>query len=133
MRKWVGRYLTQGEPGLRDASSRPQVSPRTIAPSTAPAIVELRRRFLTQARIAQSLCVSASTVSRVLARAGLSRRSDLMLSEPVVRYEHAHPGDPLGETSRYFRASLVADLTLDKVSRGMVFMTDPISIEHSLI
>src|SRR5437867_3176022 len=95
VRKWVGRYLTQGAPGLRDASSRPQVSPRSIAPSTALAIVELRRRFLTQARIAQSLGVSASTVGRVLARAGLSRWADLVPSEPIVRYEHAHPGDLL--------------------------------------
>ena len=95
VRKWVGRYLTQGEAGLPDASSRPQVSPRSIAPSTALAIVELRRRFLTHARIAQSLGVSASTVSRVLARAGLSRWADLLPSEPVVRYEHAHPGDLL--------------------------------------
>ena len=95
VRKWVGRYLTQGEPGLRDVSSRPQVSPRAIAPSTALAIVELRRRFLTHARIAQSLRVSASTVGRVLARAGLSRWADLAPSEPIVRYEHAHPGDLL--------------------------------------
>ena len=95
VRKWVGRYLTQGEPGLRDASSRPQVSPRAIAPNTALAIVELRRRFLTHARIAQSLRVSASTVGRVLARAGLSRWADLAPSEPIVRYEHAHPGDLL--------------------------------------
>ena len=58
VRKWVGRYLTQGEPGLRDGSSRPQVSPRAIAPRLALAIVELRRRFLTHARIAQSLGVS---------------------------------------------------------------------------
>jgi transposase InsO family protein len=95
VRKWVGRFLTQGAAGLRDASSRPQVSPRSIAPSMALAIVELRRRFLTHARIAQSLGVSASTVSRVLARAGLSRWADLMPSEPPVRYEHAHPGDLL--------------------------------------
>jgi transposase InsO family protein len=95
VRKWVGRYLTQSEPGLRDASSRPQVSPRAIALSTALAIVELRRRFLTHARIAQSLGVSASTVGRVLARAGLSRWADLAPSEPIVRYEHAHPGDLL--------------------------------------
>ena len=95
VRKWVGRYLTQGEPGLRDASSRPQVSPRAIAPSTAVAIVELRRRFLTHARIAQSLRLSASTVGRVLARAGLSRWADLAPSEPIVRYEHAQPGDLL--------------------------------------
>ena len=93
VRKWVGRYLAQGASGLRDASSRPRVSPRAITPATALAIVELRRRFLTQARIARSLRVSASTVSRVLRRAQLSRWSDLVPSEPVVRYEHEHPGD----------------------------------------
>jgi transposase InsO family protein len=95
VRKWVGRYLAHGEPGLRDASSRPRVSPRAIAPGTAIAIVELRRRYLTQARIARSLGVSASTVSRVLARAGLSRWCDLAPSVPSVRYEHDHPGDLL--------------------------------------
>jgi len=95
VRKWVGRFLAQGEAGLRDASSRPRVSPRAIAPATALGIVELRRRFLTQARIAQTLGVSASTVGRVLRRAGLSRWSDLAPSEPVMRYEHAEPGDLL--------------------------------------
>jgi len=59
------------------------------------AIVELRRRLLTQARIARSLGVSGSTVSRVLTRAGLSRWRDLTPSEPAVRYEHAHAGDLL--------------------------------------
>jgi transposase InsO family protein len=92
-RKWLGRYLAQGEAGLRDASSRPRVSPRAIAPDRALVIVELRRRRLTQARIAHSLGVSESTVSRVLTRAGLSRWRDLEPSEPSVRYEHAHPGD----------------------------------------
>jgi transposase InsO family protein len=92
-RKWLGRFLTQGESGLADHSSRPARSPRAIEPATALAIVELRRRRLTQARIAVSLGVSKSTVSRVLARAGLSRLSDLEPSEPAVRYEHAAPGD----------------------------------------
>jgi hypothetical protein len=32
-------------------------------------------------------------VSRVLRRAGLSKLRDLEPSEPVVRYEHEHPGD----------------------------------------
>ncbi|ETH97402.1 transposase, IS481 family [Bordetella pertussis STO1-CHOM-0012] len=58
-------------------------------------IVELRRKRLTQARIAQALGVSASTVSRVLARAGLSHLADLEPAEPVVRYEHQAPGDLL--------------------------------------
>jgi transposase InsO family protein len=92
-RKWLGRYLADGEAGLADRSSRPQHSPRTIAPQKALAIVELRRRRLTQARIAASLGVSTSTVSRVLKRAGLSRLADVQPSEPVVRYEHEHPGD----------------------------------------
>jgi transposase InsO family protein len=93
VRKWVGRFVSQGEPALRDASSRPQVCPRAIAPKTALAIIELRRRFLTHAAIARALAVSASTVGRVLRRAKLARWSDLKPSEPVVRYEHAHPGD----------------------------------------
>jgi transposase InsO family protein len=92
-RKWVGRYLAEGESGLADRSSRPKRSPRSIAPSKALAIVELRRRRLIHGRIAVSLGVSKSTVGRVLARAGLSRLRDLEPSEPVVRYEHEHPGD----------------------------------------
>ena len=95
VRKWVGRYVAEGEAGLRDRSSRPAVSPRAIADHTRAAIVELRRRRLTQARIARSVGVSVATVSRVLVRAGLSRWSDLEPSEAVVRYEHAQPGDLL--------------------------------------
>ncbi|SUV88334.1 transposase [Bordetella pertussis] len=91
----AGRFLAQGQAGLADASSRPTVSPRAIAPAKALAIVELRRKRLTQARIAQALGVSASTVSRVLARAGLSHLADLEPAEPVVRYEHQAPGDLL--------------------------------------
>lgn len=93
VRKWVGRFLRQGEVGLRDASSRPQVSPQAIASKTALAIIELRRRYLTHAAIARGLGVSGSTVGRVLRRAKLARWSDLKPSEPVVRYEHACPGD----------------------------------------
>ncbi|ETH62409.1 transposase, IS481 family [Bordetella pertussis I176] len=92
VRKWLGRFLAQGQAGLADASSRPTVSPRAIVPAKALAIVELRRKRLTQARIA-SLGVSASTVSRVLARAGLSPWPPG--AEPVVRYEHQAPGDLL--------------------------------------
>jgi transposase InsO family protein len=95
VRKWAARFLAQGEAGLQDRSSRPTKSPRTIAADTAASIVELRHRRLTQARIARSVGVSASTVSRVLARNGLSHLADLEPSEPLVRYEHAHPGDLL--------------------------------------
>ena len=94
-RKWLGRFLAHGELGLVDRSSRPALSPRAIAPAKALAIVELRRRRLTQSRIAASLGISESTVSRVLARAGLSQLKDLEPAEPVRRYEHQAPGDLL--------------------------------------
>jgi transposase InsO family protein len=94
-RKWLGRWLVQGLAGLADASSRPHRSPRAIEPATALLVVELRRRRMLQSKIARSVGVSASTVSRVLARAGLSKLSDLQPAEPVVRYEHAAPGELL--------------------------------------
>ncbi|ETH90048.1 transposase, IS481 family [Bordetella pertussis STO1-CHOC-0019] len=91
VRKWLGRFLAQGQAGLADASSRPTVSPRAIAPAKALAIVELRRKRLTQARIAQALGVSASTVSRVLARAGLSHLArGLRASGPRRSAAHRH-------------------------------------------
>ena len=94
-RKWLGRYLAAGNAGLEDASSRPKRSPRAIDTSKALLIVELRRRHQLQAQIAQSVGVSEATVSRVLARAGLSKLSDLQPREPIQRYEHEAPGDLL--------------------------------------
>jgi transposase len=85
-RKWVGRYLAEGEPELADRRSHPKRSPRAIAPQKAlVAIVELRWRRLVHRRIAASLGVSKSTVGRVLARAVLSRLRDLESAEPPVR------------------------------------------------
>ncbi|TJW39136.1 MAG: IS481 family transposase, partial [Mesorhizobium sp.] len=43
--------------------------------------------------IAMQTGVSEATVSRVLARAGLSRLKDLEPAEPVRRYEREHPGE----------------------------------------
>lgn len=94
-RKWLGRYLTAGEAALADASSRPAHSPRAIDPAKALLIVELRRRRMLQSSIARSVGVSPSTVSRVRARAGLSKLSDLAPAEPVVRYEREAPGELL--------------------------------------
>jgi transposase InsO family protein len=94
-RKWLGRFLVGGEAALSDASSRPARSPRRISEAKALAVVELRRRRLTQSRIAASLGVSEATVGRVLRRAGLSRLSSLQPVEPVQRYEHAAPGELL--------------------------------------
>ncbi|ETH44892.1 transposase, IS481 family [Bordetella pertussis H939] len=37
VRKWLGRFLAQGQAGLADASSRPTVSPRRSPRAIAPA------------------------------------------------------------------------------------------------
>lgn len=63
---------------MADASSRPAVSRRRISESRALAVIELRRRRLTQARHhTASLALSEATVSRVLRRAGLLKLSSL--------------------------------------------------------
>ncbi len=94
-RKWLGRYLAQEKDGLQDRPSRPLSSPRALPAALAMRIVELRRRWLTQARIARELGVSKSSVGRVLRRMRLSQWRDLQPVEPVQRYEHAAPGDLL--------------------------------------
>ena len=93
MRKWLGRFLAEDRDGLMDRSSRPAHSPLALDAGKALTVVELRKKRMTQARIAQYLQISKATVSRVLARAGLSKLSDLDPVEPVQRYEHAEPGD----------------------------------------
>ncbi len=130
VRKWFGRYLAGGEQALRDASSRPARSPRSIDPAKALLIVELRRRRMIQSRIARSVGVSESTVSRVLARAGLSRLSDLEPTEPVQRYEHQAPGELLHiDTKKLGRIERTGHRitgnrrdTVDRAGWGMLFV-----------
>src|SRR5690606_41467069 len=63
VRKWLGRFLAQGQAGLADASSRPAASPRAIAAAKAPASLERRRTRPTQARPARALRLAATPVS----------------------------------------------------------------------
>lgn len=94
-RKWLGRYLAQGPAALTDRSSRPKISPRSIAAGTALAVVELRRKPLTHSRIAAALSVSKSTGGEFWREPGLSLLSGLEPPAPVQRYEHAAAGDLL--------------------------------------
>ena len=101
-RKCLGRFLAHGQTGLGYASSRPDRSPRAVEPAKLLAIVELRRKRLTRARIAAALGVSKSTVSCMLARAGLSLLSNLDSVEPIVCYEHEALGDMLHIDTKKF-------------------------------
>jgi transposase InsO family protein len=93
--KWVRRFQQQGRPGLQDRSSRPLHSPRRCSSAQHSLVEGLRRQRWTGLRIALTTQLSRATVSRILRRLHLSRMRDLQPPTPVVRYEHAAPGDLL--------------------------------------
>jgi transposase len=93
VKRWVTRYQAEGRVGMADRSSRPRHSPNATDQAVADQIVALRRQRFTAKHIASVVAVSPATVSRVLARAGLSRLKDLEPAEPVRRYEREKPGD----------------------------------------
>lgn len=92
-RKWVGRYLAEGEAGLVDRSSAPRHVHNATAPERVEAIAALRQVRLTGPEIAEVLGMATSTVSAVLKRIGLGRLSRLQRPEPIRRYERARPGE----------------------------------------
>ncbi len=93
--KWVRRYRECGVAGLEDRSSRPARSPRSTPPDRVEMVERLRRERWTGVRIAQATGLSRATVSRILVRLKLNKVKMLEPQVPVVRYEHAAPGDLL--------------------------------------
>jgi transposase InsO family protein len=93
--KWTRRYQQEGLAGLPDRSSRPHRSPRRTGEAVAQRVEQLRRQRFSGLHIAQVTGLSRATVSRILCRLGLNRIRDLEPAIPVVRYEHAAPGDLL--------------------------------------
>jgi transposase InsO family protein len=91
--KWLARYRQDGEPGLADRSSAPRRVPGRTPDSLVAAITALRRLRMTAAEIAEVLAMALSTVSAVLLRIGLGKRSRLEPLEPANRYERARPGE----------------------------------------
>lgn len=91
--KWLARYRGEGRAGLVDRSSAPRRVPRRTAAERERAIESLRRLRMTAAEIAEILRMPLSTVSAVLQRIGLGKRSRLEPFEPPNRYECGRPGE----------------------------------------
>lgn len=91
--KWLARYRQEGAAGLRDRSSAPASSPKRVPDDRVMAIAGLRELRMTAAEIAEALSMPPSTVSAVLRRIGLGKRSALEPFEPPNRYERRHPGE----------------------------------------
>ena len=93
VRKWVGRFQSEGVAGLQDRSSRPHRSPRRTPGALAEQIATLRRQRWTGEQIATAVGRSKATVFRVLGRLGMNRLKSLEPAEPVRRYEREAPGE----------------------------------------
>jgi transposase InsO family protein len=91
--KWLACYRAEGEDGLLDRSSAPHSVPHRTPEERVQAIAALRRLRMTAAEIAESLLMPLSTVSAVLTRVGLGKRSRLEPPEPANRYERKRPGE----------------------------------------
>jgi transposase len=102
VRTWITRYDAEGIKGLQDRSSRSHRSPTRTREHVEASIVDLRQRErLGPDELSAQLGVPARTVSRVLARHGLTYLAalDPMTGEllrssktTAVRYERAYPG-----------------------------------------
>jgi transposase InsO family protein len=93
--KWLRRYRTEGVQGLGDRSSRPACSPRQTSNAQVAVVLELRKLRMPGFQIARHSGLSKATVSRLLARHGLSKLSALEPAKPIVRYQRQHPGELL--------------------------------------
>lgn len=93
-RKWVRRWLDEGEAGLIDRSSRPHRSPRKLPLSREDLVTHLRRQHrLTAQALAELTGIPRSTLGRILRRHKLSRARDLEPKPVVIRYERQAPGE----------------------------------------
>jgi transposase InsO family protein len=93
--KWLAGYRAEGEDGLLDRSSAPSSIPHRTPEDRVQAIAALRRLRMTAAEIAECLGMPLSTVSAILTRIGLGKRSRLEPAEPPNRYERKRPGELL--------------------------------------
>jgi len=93
--KWLRCYRAEGEDGLLDRSSAPRSIPHRTPEERVQAIAALRRLRMTAAEIGECLRMPLSTVSAILTRIGLGKRSRLEPPEPPNRYERRHPGELL--------------------------------------
>ena len=103
VQRWIDRFQAEGEAGMQDRSSRPHRCPRRTAADVEAAVLTLRERERRgRDWIADELGVPARTVSRILARHGVPRLSQLdpITGEVIraskttaIRYERERPGE----------------------------------------
>lgn len=98
--KWLTRYRAEGSTGLMDRPSRPLASPNRVPEERMGVIAGLRRLRMTAAEIAECLAMPLSTVSAVLVRIGLGKRSALSQSSHPTATSAVMPESSSTSTSK---------------------------------
>ena len=97
VRKWRDRFLTEGESGLRDWSSRPRRSPNRTPRHLRRRVIRLRKKRRWGAdHIGYEIGLAALTVQNILNRAGIGRldRGDRATRKvKPCRYQRDLPGE----------------------------------------
>jgi transposase InsO family protein len=94
VRKWLGRFRSEGAAGLQNRSSAPHLVANKLAAPWVDMIVRLRRDYrMTAEEIAARLHLPRSTVASRLAGLGLGRLAHLAPSESARRYNRARAGE----------------------------------------
>jgi transposase InsO family protein len=91
----VAKWLARPRRELADRSSRPHRQPRRTVATREAAVIALRRTRATAWQISKTLKMPRSTVTRILARAGLNRIALLDPPPEVRRYVWPDAGDLL--------------------------------------
>ena len=91
--RWLARFRDHGPQGLVDRPPIAHHQPRKTPADRVSAICALRRLQMTAAEIAEVFSMPLSTVSAVLSREGLGKRSRLTPIEPPNRYERRAAGE----------------------------------------
>jgi transposase InsO family protein len=101
--RWINRFMTEGEEGLRDRSSRPRTSPSRTPVEVEAVVLDARAEHRRgQDWLGPELGVPARTVSRILRRHGVARLCDCdpltgqvirASKTTAVRYERSRPGE----------------------------------------
>lgn len=91
----VAKWLARPRRELADRSSRPHRQPRRTVATREAAVIVLRRTRATAWQISKALKMPRSTVTRILARAGLNRVAMLDTPPEVRRYVWPDAGDLL--------------------------------------
>jgi transposase InsO family protein len=94
--KWWHRFEAEGVAGLIDRSSRPHGCPHRTPAALEAQVIELRQATkLGPVRLAARLGLPASTVHRILVRAGLNRLAwlDRATGEAIRRIHTTRPGE----------------------------------------